>query len=396
MSRSKRNSNFNPDLKTVTVEPGSVTGLYYIPVANASIRSIPLDHGTTWQDLKQFASQVCDVDYADIYSPTSGLVRVKGRENFEKCFEHLNGNILHLRSIQADDRNRDYPTVVRLPQTDFHAARIIEGRTGSSYSHSTHPSYDAAAGTSSTAYQAYSNCTSPPPTANTAWGYNITASSNFGTSTSNDEYMYQSMNDPSATATTTDYAYPSYQPAPSEYDYAASTAPTAVSSSSYQQYQALPPQDSVILDLRKIVILNLERKRLSISYVADIILKYTGIGVQHGEIEKIEVPTNHNGRARGTAYVTFASHDLATATVQALNEREVNGKKLVARLTEGVSRGTVSTGGGEEGGKKKKDKGGGGDGRGQGGDGGQGALVEEGAPVIVDGTVGRGSGRGYW
>jgi hypothetical protein len=50
------------------------------------ILPLQLSHNTTWKELKAFAAQACEVDHAEVYTPTSGFVRVKGLANFEKAF----------------------------------------------------------------------------------------------------------------------------------------------------------------------------------------------------------------------------------------------------------------------------------------------------------------------
>ena len=70
----------------VQVQPGNVTGIFYIMVAN-------LPWKCSWQKLKDFArDQQADgtwieIDHAHVYpdGTTSGWVRVKGRENFNKA-----------------------------------------------------------------------------------------------------------------------------------------------------------------------------------------------------------------------------------------------------------------------------------------------------------------------
>ncbi|KAK3987902.1 hypothetical protein QBC44DRAFT_371575 [Cladorrhinum sp. PSN332] len=357
---SRGNQKSNPDLRTVTVEPGSVTGLYYIVLAN-------LSHTTTWKGLKKCASEVCEVDYADVYNPTSGLVRVNGLDNFEKCFQHLNGKELDARFLQADDRNRDRPTIVKLPYTDLHAARLLEEmprnppstepfqqhNSSASYSQPGYGSYGAAAAaatSSSSSYQAY-------PSDYTA-GAN-TASPNHAP-LPNNQFMYQSMGGhtaaPAAAAVYTPASYPGYGYSSSASPYVAAAAYSGENPSSFT------PQGGVILDYRRIIILNLHRRGLSEPIVTEILKDYAGIDGQNGGIELIEIPSNHNGRARGTAYVTFASADLAAAAVQALHGQEVGERTLTARFTEGVSRGVAVAGGGGAGlggdgdGKKKRDK----------------------------------------
>ncbi|KAK4192131.1 hypothetical protein QBC35DRAFT_447921, partial [Podospora australis] len=113
----------DPELNLVEVEVGSEPGLYYIPVAN-------LSHSTTWQHLRAFAAQVCEVDYASVYNPTAGFVRVKGYENFRKAFDHLNGGVLHGRAIMAFDGNEKSSIWVKLRPDDYHAKRIAQGKKG--------------------------------------------------------------------------------------------------------------------------------------------------------------------------------------------------------------------------------------------------------------------------
>ena len=67
----------------VQVQPGNITGIFYIMVAN-------LPWNCSWKKLKDFArnQQVdgtgIEIDHAHVYpdGTTSGWVRVKGRKNF--------------------------------------------------------------------------------------------------------------------------------------------------------------------------------------------------------------------------------------------------------------------------------------------------------------------------
>ncbi|KAL1837913.1 hypothetical protein VTJ49DRAFT_3259 [Mycothermus thermophilus] len=136
-----RRDSHGKTLQTFTVKPGSETGLYYILVAN-------LAHKTTWKDLKAFASQACEVDHAEVYPPTSGFVRVRGRANFERAFQFLDGNTLEYRALQADARNSSQPTVVKLPPNDYHAASILRGEEGRLVPEDDEPAAEAAGGSS--------------------------------------------------------------------------------------------------------------------------------------------------------------------------------------------------------------------------------------------------------
>ncbi|PSS03741.1 hypothetical protein BD289DRAFT_478236 [Coniella lustricola] len=89
------------------VPPGSQTGIYYIPISN-------LPFNVSWQQMKDYVRQVCEVDHVEIFQrSTSGWVRVRGQENFEAAFSHLNGKEFNGRAIIAEGKNADSPILVR-------------------------------------------------------------------------------------------------------------------------------------------------------------------------------------------------------------------------------------------------------------------------------------------
>lgn len=97
---------------------------------------------------------------------------------------------------------------------------------------------------------------------------------------------------------------------------------------------------SVVVEQRKIFIRSLKRDGLTEAAVVKLLAECAGIGAADGEIERVELRINNDGRARGTAFVTFGTAELASAAIAALNGREVAGKKLSVRLAqEGVSQG---------------------------------------------------------
>lgn len=57
-------------------------------VSNALlIEKLQLPFTVSWQQIKDYVRQVCDVDHVEVFQKsTSGWVRVKGRENFGKAF----------------------------------------------------------------------------------------------------------------------------------------------------------------------------------------------------------------------------------------------------------------------------------------------------------------------
>jgi hypothetical protein len=102
----------------------------------------------------------------------------------------------------------------------------------------------------------------------------------------------------------------------------------------------------VVIEQRKIIIRNLDRAGLSEATVLDLITQHTGImgTTAAGQIERVEVRINNDGRARGTAFVTFCAPELARIAVAALEGREVGDRQISARFTtEGVSSGGFSS-----------------------------------------------------
>ncbi|KAL2024635.1 hypothetical protein VTK56DRAFT_6836 [Thermocarpiscus australiensis] len=395
-----RNHRRSQNLITVTVGPGSETGLYYILVAN-------LSHSTTWKDLKAFASQACEVDHAEVYPPTSGFVRVRGLANFEKAFKHLNGNTLGYRSLQADSRNKTQSTVVKLLPTDYHAARILRGDTGRIFSEPQGPSTDTDspteffpqdAGTGmSGLYAGFHGASSPAfnvvAQPDTQWAYPYVSGEQYQLATTSVSFTgpgsvaYQTAVDATGAfshpvATGPQLTIPQgmgYQeaasPAPgtvpsgaAHYPYGTSGvryspgaeyviggqgytgygdawAPEAVQAAQPGQTIVYGSEDpGVVIEQRKIIIINLEREGLSRAGVVDLIAQHAGIDANAaGQIEKVELPVNKDGRARGIAFVTFGTAELAGTAVAALDGREVAGRKLSARRAEGVSPGGYSS-----------------------------------------------------
>ncbi|KAF5592694.1 hypothetical protein FPANT_5312 [Fusarium pseudoanthophilum] len=89
------------------VGPGDETGIYYITICN-------LPFATSWQELKDWTRTACVVDHIEVFqSSTSGWVRVRGRENFERAWALLNGGVFKGRSIIASDRNRKHSIKIK-------------------------------------------------------------------------------------------------------------------------------------------------------------------------------------------------------------------------------------------------------------------------------------------
>ncbi|KHN95144.1 Nucleotide-binding, alpha-beta plait [Metarhizium album ARSEF 1941] len=89
------------------VEPGHKTGVYYMPICN-------LPFGTSWQDFKDWLRVDCDVDHVELFqSSTSGWIRLRGEENFNKAWSRVKKEYFRNRAIIASDRNRTEPIKIK-------------------------------------------------------------------------------------------------------------------------------------------------------------------------------------------------------------------------------------------------------------------------------------------
>jgi hypothetical protein len=358
--------------------------------------------------------------------------------------EYLDGNTLEYRALQADARNMNQATVVKLLPTDYHAARIMRGDNGRVVSELEDPAPDASepfsqgvGTTMGSPYLGYHGNASPSfNMAEPQWGY--VTSSSYGAAggyqpapaapltppgalayqqlaVSNHGFMpqvavgphptaYQAMASPISVSTpsgVTQYQYSDpagYYPPGTTYGargpgYAGFVQP-AVGNSGHAysvgnewpsdaipspQQDQTPNYDNssrptVVVEQRKIIIRDLEREGLSEAVVTGLFVQHAGIGGTPGQIEKMELPFNKDGKARGTAYVTFSTTELANAAVAALDGRKMGARRLSARLVvEGVS-----PDGFDGGGRSGRRQGGGG-GNGGGGGGGKSAAAGRGS-----------------
>ncbi|KAL2156355.1 hypothetical protein VTH82DRAFT_1100 [Thermothelomyces myriococcoides] len=391
-------------LEPFTVRPGSETGLYYILVAN-------LAHRTTWRELKAFASQACEVDHAEVYPPTSGFVRVKGRANFEKAFKFLDGNTLDYRALQADGRNLNQSTVVKLMPTDYHAARILRGDEGRVYdepeSHAPDSAKPSLHGTGEVLGSPHSEDQGKNSPAfsvpDTQWSYVTSSSRTDGgayqpaphaavippisgayqaVTTSSSAFVaqapivppvtvYQTVPGPITAAThMTQHQYSDprlFYPAGTAYTttgvpgyagfvHMAGASCGPISAMAYEwplvsthsplrggttashinndgKNNILGGQSTVFVERRRILVRGLERNGLSPAAVTDLLVQNAGIGATPGQVEKVDLPLNKAGKARGIAYITFSTEELASTAVATLDGCKLGGnRKLSARL----------------------------------------------------------------
>ncbi|KAL2164245.1 hypothetical protein VTH06DRAFT_3461 [Thermothelomyces fergusii] len=393
-----RRQHHSRGLEPFTVRPGSETGLYYILVAN-------LAHRTTWRELKAFASQACEVDHAEVYPPTSGFVRVKGRANFEKAFKFLDGNTLDYRALQADGRNLNQSTVVKLLPTDYHAARILRGDEGRVYDEPENHAFDLARPLLGSPHLGYHGRISPAfSVPDTRWSYVTSPSytddgggyppaphvvvlpSISGPYQAAAGFVaqapitppittYQTLPGPTATAAhTAEYGYndprmyypagtayatgvPGYadfvhatgggcdQMPATTYEWPPVSAHSPLGGDATASHTDDDGKDNSVnggrptgsAGRRKILIRGLERNGLaSPAAVRDLLARAAGIGAAPGQVEKVELPPRRDGTARGFAYVTFSTEELAGAAVTALEGCKAGrARRLSARLVAG-------------------------------------------------------------
>ncbi|KAH0425465.1 hypothetical protein CcaCcLH18_10924 [Colletotrichum camelliae] len=97
--------------------PGPETGNFYIPICN-----LPFD--TRWQALKEWLSRDCEVDYIQLYHPTSGWIRVKGPYNFYRACDRLKDGVFNGRRIIYDVSNMTSAIVVKEVHNDENATPV--------------------------------------------------------------------------------------------------------------------------------------------------------------------------------------------------------------------------------------------------------------------------------
>ncbi|OTA04657.1 hypothetical protein A9Z42_0052290 [Trichoderma parareesei] len=93
------------------VPPGDETGEYYITFCN-------LAFNTTWQEMKDWVSASCPVDYIEVFpSSCSGWMRVKCKDNFEKALAHLQSEHFKDRYLLFDSRNVTQAIKIKFKET---------------------------------------------------------------------------------------------------------------------------------------------------------------------------------------------------------------------------------------------------------------------------------------
>ncbi|KAJ4860843.1 hypothetical protein T069G_05831 [Trichoderma breve] len=103
-------SNWISTTSLKSVEPGDMTGEYYILFSN-------LPFNSTWQQVKDWVSASCDVDFVEVYPvSSSGWIRLKGKGNFKNAFTYMDNEPFKDRCIIIDGRNETECVNIRVRQ----------------------------------------------------------------------------------------------------------------------------------------------------------------------------------------------------------------------------------------------------------------------------------------
>ncbi|KAI1026450.1 hypothetical protein LB505_005354 [Fusarium chuoi] len=326
------------------VGPGDETGIYYITICN-------LPFATSWQELKDWTRTACVVDHIEVFqSSTSGWVRVRGRENFERAWAALlNGGVFKGRSIIASDRNRKHSIKIKElaapPQAVILQTLQYQATPPSPYVLPTQmtmpPQYSAAPGH-------YYIASYPPAN-----------SSRFTTqSFSNPSYSQQlpitvTTNMPATYAAASPGSYYTYNgtgtqlsaPKPGAVSYSPqyqhgvsqlalpyrgiSEHPGYYSNHSFSSGEPSYRSEYVVPETRKLCV-----SRFPQQAEADEVKSWVQRKVDNDKIESIEIPKNGDSNyLRGYIMVFFENVAAANIAMGQLNKARFQGRKMIARPT---------------------------------------------------------------
>ncbi|KAL7911202.1 hypothetical protein GGI35DRAFT_478570 [Trichoderma velutinum] len=109
------NVNFTTSLKNV--EPGDMTGDYYILFSN-------LPFNSTWQEVKDWVSASCPVDFVEVFPVScSGWIRLKGKGNFMIALTYMDNEPFKDRCVIVDGRNETECVNIRVREINSVPAR---------------------------------------------------------------------------------------------------------------------------------------------------------------------------------------------------------------------------------------------------------------------------------
>ncbi|KAL7935087.1 hypothetical protein V8C35DRAFT_279543 [Trichoderma chlorosporum] len=116
------------------VEPGDVTGIYYITFNNLPLNS-------TWQEVKDWISGSCPVDFVEVFpGSNSGWTRFKEKDSFMRALAYMETQPFKGRYLIVDGRNRTEPVEIRTRETSAALARFRQrSRLAQSQYHTSAP-----------------------------------------------------------------------------------------------------------------------------------------------------------------------------------------------------------------------------------------------------------------
>ncbi|KAF4881233.1 hypothetical protein CGCFRS4_v015764 [Colletotrichum fructicola] len=300
--------------------PGPESGNFYIPICN-----LPFD--TRWQALKEWLSRDCEIDYIQLYHPTSGWIRVKGPYNFYRACDRLKDGVFNGRRIIYDDSNMTSAIVVKEVHNDENAIPV-NGTVRSRQ---------------------------PAPSPFSAQIDHQSASYPYGSSRSSS--LIQSVRAPSTTWYQT--TIPNLQQVPTNLGHFSqgfdgiqmqgawySDYPAYASNSGFLLSAAAPtnqPSQAVSVGHRRIIVRRIEyttpEDQIKV-LIKQILAQVTPV---KADLQRIDVPRGSGSQNRGHAFATFRTAHVAQSVAELLNGKTWNSRRLEARLTtEGVAEGQAS------------------------------------------------------
>ncbi|KAF4452277.1 hypothetical protein F53441_4872 [Fusarium austroafricanum] len=342
------------------VGPGDETGIYYITICN-------LPFGTSWQELKDWTRPVCAVDHVEVFqNSTSGWVRVRGRENFERAWGkskstpqayydtnktagRLNGGVFKGRSIIASDKNRRHSIKIKELATPPQGAPLqtsryqptlptqyaLPGTVAMSPQYSAALGQDYLAGYPQASGSRYNNQGIPSP------GYThqvpVTGATatltTYTTASSRGHYNYnESIARPPAVKLGAVSYYPQYQHDGAQlalpyrgHDEHPGYYPDYSFSSGEPSYRS----EYVEMEPRKLCVSPFPQQAR-----ADEVKSWVRRKVDKGKIESIEIPKNSNSMyLMGYVLVTFDSVSSANKAIEQFNKARFRSRRVMARPT---------------------------------------------------------------
>ncbi|RGP81605.1 hypothetical protein FLONG3_337 [Fusarium longipes] len=318
------------------VGPGNETGIYYITICN-------LPFGTSWQQLKDWTRSACVVDHIEVFqSSTSGWVRVRGRENFEKAWGLLNGGIFNGRSIIASDRNRNHSIKIRelaMPQqgTQIQVPRyppapvpptrhVLPVPMTMAQPYSMTPEQYYMTGYSSTNGPRFTGHSIPPP------GYTHQQSVTVTTTASLRPAAYAVIGPGSYYAYDLDTYAPQYQAEGTQFTlpyHCPDEHSDFYPESSFPSEESTHKTEYVVTEPRKLHVSPFPQQAR-----ADEVKSWIRRKVDKSKIISMEIPKNSNSRyLRGYVLVVFDSVSAANTAIEQLNKARFQGRRVVARPT---------------------------------------------------------------